>query len=41
LYRVCEKYPDVLRQSITRMQEKLDDSDSGQFIVMTTYILQT
>ncbi|KAI9570124.1 adaptin N terminal region-domain-containing protein [Boletus coccyginus] len=29
LYCVCEKYPDVLRQSITRMQEKLDDSDSG------------
>ena len=35
LYRVCEKYPDVLRQSITRMQEKLDDPDPGQL----TYII--
>lgn len=41
LYRVCGKYPDVLRQCITRMQEKLDDSDPGQFIPVTTYILQT
>lgn len=41
LYRVCEKYPDVLRQCITRMQEKLDDSDSGQFILVATYILLT
>ncbi|KAF8131643.1 adaptin N terminal region-domain-containing protein [Boletus edulis] len=29
LYRVCEKHPDVLRQSITRLQEKLDDPDPG------------
>ncbi|KAG9313936.1 adaptin N terminal region-domain-containing protein [Chiua virens] len=28
-YRVCEKYPDVLRQSVTRMQEKLEDPDPG------------
>ena len=38
LYRVCEKYPDVLRQSMTRMQEKLDDSDPGPFMLITTYI---
>lgn len=41
LYRVCEKYPDVLSQCITRMQEKLDDSDSGRFILVTISILPT
>ena len=41
LYRVCEKYPDVLRQSVTRMQEKLDDSDPGQFILIATHALQS
>lgn len=29
LYRVCDKYPDVLSRSITRLQEKLDDPDPG------------
>lgn len=40
LYRVCEKYPDVIRQSITRMQEKLNDSDPGQFISVAILLLQ-
>ncbi|KIJ66444.1 hypothetical protein HYDPIDRAFT_87029 [Hydnomerulius pinastri MD-312] len=29
LYRVCEKYPDALRQGISRLQEKLEDPDPG------------
>ncbi|KIJ07920.1 hypothetical protein PAXINDRAFT_139610 [Paxillus involutus ATCC 200175] len=29
LYKVCEKYPDALRQSMSRIQEKLDDPDPG------------
>lgn len=40
LYRVCEKYPNVLHQSITRMQEKLDDPDPGQFIPFATHAVQ-
>ncbi|KAI6031280.1 adaptin N terminal region-domain-containing protein [Pisolithus microcarpus] len=29
LYRVCEKYPEALPQGIIRLQERLDDADSG------------
>ncbi|EIW87162.1 Adaptor protein complex AP-3 delta subunit [Coniophora puteana RWD-64-598 SS2] len=29
LYRVFEKYPDAIPHGITRLQEKLDDADSG------------
>ncbi|KAF9245651.1 adaptin N terminal region-domain-containing protein [Melanogaster broomeanus] len=29
LYRLCEKYPDALRHSASRIQEKLDDPDPG------------
>ncbi|KAG6334130.1 hypothetical protein ID866_4953 [Astraeus odoratus] len=29
LYRICEKYPSALPQGIIRLQERLDDSDSG------------
>ncbi|KIK97687.1 hypothetical protein PAXRUDRAFT_200770 [Paxillus rubicundulus Ve08.2h10] len=29
LYKVCEKYPDALRQSMSRIQERLDDPDPG------------
>ncbi|KAH7886244.1 adaptin N terminal region-domain-containing protein [Phlebopus sp. FC_14] len=29
LYKVCEKYPEALRQGISRLQEKLEDPDQG------------